>query len=260
MVSSPRRHRPDVHHQRLPDESDDARARAHGEPVAMPRVSNAPGASSGEAAGEPRTLIDVVGRVLLDERAAEPERLALRVVLLLAMIAWTWSLAFATIASNAVGQSFLHLINLPFHEAGHILFMPFGGFMMSLGGSLNQLLIPSLLTIVFLTRHRDPFGAAMTCWWLGENLLDLAPYIDDARALQLVLIGGKTGAEVEGHDWERILDTLGWLHRDHALARLAQFSGAVIMLFACAWGVTLVIRHWQRLGTGEPAGDEPDWQ
>jgi hypothetical protein len=37
-------------------------------------------------------------------------------------------------------------------------------------------------------------------------------------ALQLVLLGGQTGAEVEGHDWERILLLTGALHRDHQLA------------------------------------------
>jgi hypothetical protein len=76
-------------------------------------------------------------------------------------------------------------------------------------------------------------------------------FIDDARALQLVLIGGKTGAEVEGHDWERILETLGWLHLDHTLARAAHFTGAVIMLFALAWAFTLVVRQWQRQRGGE---------
>ena len=39
-------------------------------------------------------------------------------------------------------------------------------------------------------------------WWMGQSLTDVAPYINDARALQLVLLGGRTGAEVEGHDWE----------------------------------------------------------
>ena len=33
---------------------------------------------------------------------------------------------------------------------------------------------------------------------MGENLLDLAPYIADAVALELVLLGGFTGREVEG--------------------------------------------------------------
>jgi hypothetical protein len=157
----------------------------------------------------------------------------------------------ASIASNAAGFSVLHLIDLPFHEAGHIIFLPLGQFMMTLGGSLMQLIVPGALTVVFLTKHRDPFGAAMTTWWCGENLLDLAPYIDDARSLQLVLLGGHTGAEVEGHDWERILQTLGWLHLDHRLARMAHFFGAVIMLFACAWGLALVVQHVQRLRSGE---------
>lgn len=39
---------------------------------------------------------------------------------------------------------------------------------------------------------------------MGQSLTDVAPYINDARALQLVLLGGRTGAEVEGHDWEAV--------------------------------------------------------
>ena len=39
-------------------------------------------------------------------------------------------------------NSFLHLINLLFHEAGHIIFSPFGQFMTMLGGSLMQVLVP----------------------------------------------------------------------------------------------------------------------
>ena len=32
-------------------------------------------------------------------------------------------------------------------------------------------------------------------------LVDLAPYVADTHALQLVLLRGHTGAEVEGRDW-----------------------------------------------------------
>ncbi len=200
----------------------------------------------------PETLSDLAGRALLrDPIAATPEWLAARLLVLLVLVAWTWSLARASIESNAVGESFLHLIDLPFHEAGHVVFMPFGQFLMALGGSLMQLIVPGALTVVFLTRHRDPFGAAVTTWWLGENLLDLAPYINDARNLSLVLIGGKTGAEVEGHDWEYILMSLGWLQHDHRLARLAHFSGSAIMLAACAWALTLIIRQWQLRSSGQ---------
>ena len=44
--------------------------------------------------------------------------------------------------SKDVLGSFWHLVNLPFHEAGHILFRPFGRLMTSLGGSITQLLMP----------------------------------------------------------------------------------------------------------------------
>jgi len=197
-------------------------------------------------AEEPQTLSDLAERALLrDPIAPTPEWLVVRLLVLLVLISWTWALTRASIESNAVGESFLHLIDLPFHEAGHIIFMPFGHFVMSLGGSLMQLIVPGVLTAVFLTRHRDPFGAAVTVWWFGENLLDLAPYINDARNLSLVLIGGKTGAEVEGHDWEYILMSLGWLHRDHMLARLAHFIGTLMMMAACGWAVTVIIRQWR---------------
>jgi hypothetical protein len=40
-------------------------------------------------------------------------------------------------------------------------------------------------------------------WWGGQNLMDVAVYIDDARSLQLVLLGGHTGSEVEeGRRWK----------------------------------------------------------
>ena len=115
-----------------------------------------------------------------------------------------------------VMDSVLHLPNLIFHEAGHVLFSPFGRFMTVLGGSLFQVLVPVVCAIAFL-RQKDAFAAAVCTWWAGQNLLDLAPYIADARALQLVLLGGHTGAEVEGHDWEYLLTALGWMQHDRTL-------------------------------------------
>ena len=64
--------------------------------------------------------------------------------------------------------------------------------------------LPLLLAIAFL-RQRNQFAAAVCTWWSGQNFVDVARYIADARALQLTLLGGHTGAEVEGHDWEFIL-------------------------------------------------------
>ena len=139
-----------------------------------------------------------------------------------------------------LGGSFIHLINLVFHEAGHIIFAPFGSFMMSLGGSLFQVLMPLVCAGAFLFQQDDPFGASVCVWWAGESLLDLAPYIDDARSLQLMLLGGPA-AEVEGHDWEAILMALGWLHLDHTIARVAWYSALRLMLGALVYSFFLCV-------------------
>jgi hypothetical protein len=164
-------------------------------------------------------------------------------VLLLALARWTWLFLAWPMRQDVIGASFLHLISIPFHEAGHLLFAPFGDLMTSLGGSLTQVLIPLACLIAFLTTSPNPFGAAITLWWTGQNLMDVAVYIADARTLQLMLIGGRTGAEVEGHDWERILTIAGLLHRDQAIARAAHFAGAALMIGALAWGVALFVRR-----------------
>ena len=155
-----------------------------------------------------------------------------------------WSLRLLALPMDAqVMDSFMHLVNLPFHEAGHFLFAPFGQFMTVLGGSLAQVVVPATCLGALLLQTRDPFGAALCLWWLGENLLDLAPYIADARALQLVLLGGHTGAEVEGHDWEFILSSIGWLHLDRVLGQLAHRLGALSMIGALIWGALVLVRQ-----------------
>jgi hypothetical protein len=132
------------------------------------------------------------------------------------------------------------MVHLPFHEAGHVLLMPFGRFLSVLGGSAFQVAIPLLCGAAFLLKNRDPFAASVTLWWTGQSLMDLAPYIADSRALQLPLLGGGTGAEVEGHDWEYLLGALGLLNQDVALGRLSFALGALAMLGALGWaGVVL---------------------
>ena len=131
----------------------------------------------------------------------------------------------------------LHLPNLVFHEAGHVLFGFFGRFLTVLGGSLFQVVFPLVFAVAFL-RQSNPFAAAVCTWWTGQNLLDVAPYIADARALQLVLLGGRTGAEVEGHDWEYILGQLGWSHLDVTIGRWTHRLGVLIMCTSIVWAVS----------------------
>jgi hypothetical protein len=163
-----------------------------------------------------------------------------RAAVLIGLVVWTWQ--FARAPMGAGDNSVLHLPDLVFHEAGHVLFSFFGRFLNVLGGSLFQFVLPLALAGAFL-RRRDPFGAVVCTWWAGQNLLDLAPYIADARALQLVLIGGRTGAEVEGHDWEYLLTELGWLRFDRTLGLGAHRLGLMIMTGALVWGAIYLARN-----------------
>jgi len=175
-----------------------------------------------------------------------------RSIIFAGLIIWSWQLISASIESNAVGNSFLHLVNLPFHEAGHIVFRPFGAFITSLGGTLGQLLMPSICAGVLLIKTRDPFGASVALWWVGENFLDIAPYMNDARAGQLPLLGGNFGhsAPYGFHDWEYLLTESGLLQYDHMLAKAAFATGAVIMLLSLLWSGLLLVKQYKGLLQG----------
>ena len=82
------------------------------------------------------------------------------------------------------------------------------------------------------------------CWWAGENLLDVAVYINDARSLTLILLGGHTGAEVEGHDWEHILQLTNLSVHDHQIAWTVHAIGAVMMIAALVWGAAIACARW----------------
>ena len=59
---------------------------------------------------------------------ANPISLGARVLLLVVLTLWGLYFIFTPIASKVTMSSFWHLVNLPFHEAGHIFFRPFAQF------------------------------------------------------------------------------------------------------------------------------------
>jgi hypothetical protein len=180
-----------------------------------------------------------------DGKAALPAIAQVPVLLLLIYV--SWRLIPSAIASNAPGHSFMHLINLPFHEAGHVFFRFFGRFIHSLGGSLGQLLMPLICFIALKYKTRDDFGAAVCLWWFGENFVDMAPYMNDARSLSLPLIGGNFGhsSPYGFHDWQFMLTESGLLRYDHAIARTSHGIGACLMLAGLVWGAVLMVRQWK---------------
>lgn len=176
-----------------------------------------------------------------------------RLLIYAGLVLWGLKFLSTPMETNYVGESFMHVINLPFHEAGHLIFSPAGRFMQVLGGSLGQLLMPLICLSALLIQNRDAFGAAVGLWWFAESLMDLAPYINDARALDLVLLGGVTGKEVEDyHDWEHILRTLGWLQYDHTLAHAAYALGSLLMILAFIWGGYMLRVQFKSLQSSGP--------
>jgi hypothetical protein len=164
-----------------------------------------------------------------------------RVALLLLLAYWTFRLLTHPFQQDVVDGSFLHVVDLLFHEAGHMIFSPFGEFMTTLGGSLMQCLVPIICAVAFYRTNRDLFAVAVMGWWLGENLQDVAMYIDDARSLQLMLLGGGTGAEIEGHDWEHLLTMMNVLHLDHRIGHAVQVVGALLMLAGVGYGFFVAV-------------------
>ena len=148
---------------------------------------------------------------------------------------------------NSVESSvvhFFHNVNLPFHEFGHIIFSIFGNDLLtSMGGTLFQILMPLVCMFVFILQNRDPFAASVALWWVGENFVDIAPYIADARAGVLPLLGGNTGqtAPYGFHDWEFILGELGISYLDTTISYFSQFFGIGIMILSVTWGLFILM-------------------
>lgn len=170
-----------------------------------------------------------------------------RSIVFIALTLWGWLIINSGMEEYAFGEGFLHLINTPFHEAGHVIFRAFGEYMHSLGGTLGQLLIPLICMGTLLIKTRDPFGASVCLWWFGENFLDIAPYMADARALDLPLLGGNVGhsSPYGFHDWEYLLTEIDLIEYDLILAKATYITGSVIMILSLLWAGYLLFKQYK---------------
>jgi len=131
----------------------------------------------------------------------------------------------------------LHAVNLMFHECGHLFFGIFGNDTLTvLGGSLMQLAIPCLVTGYFLMK-RELFSGAITFFWVGQNFLDIAVYVKDARALALPLVSIGDGAVGNGHDWNYLLSHWGVLPYDIEIAKGLLTIGWLFFFLSLALGL-----------------------
>jgi hypothetical protein len=165
----------------------------------------------------------------------------------------SWGYILSPIERTQVSPTFIHFMiaraNLVFHEAGHIIFGFFGELITALAGTATQVLVPLTCVVAFL-RQYDAFGATVATWWAGQSLIDSAPYINDARAQQLVLLGGVTGRDAPGyHDWNNALSRLGLLAYDHTFAKAAHLFGSFLIVLALVWGGYQLVRQYQNRET-----------
>lgn len=144
-------------------------------------------------------------------------------------------------------------ITLAVHEAGHVVFGPFGELLAVMGGSITQLAIPLIVALLFL-RQREYFGISVALAWLSVSACNLAAYIGDARSQDLPLVSMGSGDPI--HDWHYILGHFGMLGQDHAIARLARFVSFVSLLLAIGLGACLCNAMRLSAGTTPPADEE----
>ncbi|HVH67602.1 MAG TPA: hypothetical protein VM716_07020 [Gemmatimonadales bacterium] len=122
-------------------------------------------------------------------------------------------------------------VDLAIHEAGHPLFGIFGEFIGFLGGTLMQLLMPTLF-VAYFWRRGDRHAAMVALWWVAQNLWNVAVYVQDARAQDLPLVGGGE------HDWSYLLGRLGMLNRDRVIGGVVRLLGVLVYAWSCVMGWT----------------------
>jgi hypothetical protein len=156
---------------------------------------------------------------------------------ILLMLAWV--LVHHWVSDVEYQNFFLGKFNFGIHEAGHLVFKPFGEFLHIAGGTILQCLAPVIAAFYLWCWQRDAFGVAFCLAWLGTNFFHCATYCSDARGqLNLVLYspGGQAfGADGVG-DWSRMLGMLGHLEWDTKIAFFLRLAGSASMLAGIATG------------------------
>ena len=122
--------------------------------------------------------------------------------------------------------SFLDRVDLIAHEAGHLLFGYFGEFMLVIGGTLGQLLVPVALAAYFALR-RDFFSSSALLFWIGQNFLNISVYVKDAAVMELPLVSLGGGDSI--HDWNWLLLKFNVLAYDRAIGNAVSGLGAICM-------------------------------
>ncbi|HEY7750973.1 MAG TPA: hypothetical protein VH917_01685 [Ignavibacteriaceae bacterium] len=137
--------------------------------------------------------------------------------------------------SNRGQYGLLDNVDLVIHEAGHFFFSLFGKFIYTLGGTLMQIILPSIIVIFFFRNHYRT-GVQFSLLWLGQNFINISVYAADAQLRKLPLLGGKKVY----HDWHYLLGELNILEYDYMVGYF--FFGTAILIFIITVLMPLIIK------------------
>ncbi|MFZ4828325.1 MAG: hypothetical protein ACOYLB_13315 [Phototrophicaceae bacterium] len=125
-------------------------------------------------------------------------------------------------------------LTIGIHEVGHVICIPFGRFLMVLGGSFWQIAFWLGLGVyaLFLRKHLVQF---LLFWTVAaHSFLNVSVYIRDAQARELKLL---FGLDQDAHDWGNLLTWMGLLEYADWIANGAVAVGVTLGLAMVALAV-----------------------
>ena len=140
---------------------------------------------------------------------------------------------YGVICMLAEQGTFLDRVDLIAHEAGHLLFGYFGEFMMVIGGTLGQLLVPAGIVFYFVVRQ-EFYSSSVVLFWLGQNMFNISVYIKDAAAMDLPLVSIGGGDAI--HDWNWLLLKFNVLAWDRQIGNFVFGLGTLIIAVSVLLG------------------------
>ncbi|HEY1332452.1 MAG TPA: hypothetical protein VGH10_13400 [Actinomycetota bacterium] len=155
---------------------------------------------------------------------------------------------------RGVNVPLLWMVDLGFHELGHLLTRWAPEVVMAMMGSITQVLVPVGLGVYFLWWRRDVLGGALCLAWASTSAQNASVYIADAPYQRLQLIGGF-------HDWAFVLgpEHLNMLDRAALIAACVKGFGVVLWLaaFALCCAGPWVEPKWRRQRGTDIAFESP---
>lgn len=128
-------------------------------------------------------------------------------------------------------------INGPIQLGGLVIFRMIGEFVSYMGSNLLLVIFPLAFAFSLMFKSEDTFGASASIWWLGLNLIYMAPRINRANSTLSSY-----------YDWHYVLQTFGLLSLNHAIATAVYVLGIGLLIGSMVWGGYLILRQHANLG------------